>query len=157
MGIGSLSFSFVQLKQPLFILVYTSTHAYILELLIRCRSNRYDGQLEYWVVIKETAEHTESQTMEETTRQNKQASYFNPCISPERMVEDTSDIKLSGYVATRQVSEKDMPEIDPKTFDGINAHLERSSKAEAIDLPNSASAEVEAPLLYIIYMDYMFS
>lgn len=40
---------------------------------MRERSNLYDGVLEYWVVVRETAQHTESKTLEETHRQNKQA------------------------------------------------------------------------------------
>ena len=37
------------------------------------RSNRYDGALEYWVIIRETAQHTESKAVEENYRQNKKA------------------------------------------------------------------------------------
>ena len=37
------------------------------------RSNRYDGVLEYWVIVKEGAEHTESLTQEEIHRQKKKA------------------------------------------------------------------------------------
>jgi hypothetical protein len=39
------------------------------------RSNRYDGVLEYWVIVKEAAEHTESLTQEEIHRQKKKAGH----------------------------------------------------------------------------------
>lgn len=45
------------------------------------RSNRYDGALEYWVVTKETAEHTESQSMEELHKSKKQVE-SGPTIEP---------------------------------------------------------------------------
>ena len=56
-----------------------------------------------------------------------------------------------GFLSFLQVADQDMPEIDQKSFDGINAQLERDNKSESVDPASSVSAEVEAPLLsYII-------
>ena len=38
------------------------------------RSNRYDAMQEFWVVVRESAEHTESKTTEENYRETKKAT-----------------------------------------------------------------------------------
>ena len=61
--------------------------------------------------------------------------------------------QLCAFVILKmQVSEQEMPEIDQKSFDGVNAQLERDQKSQSIDPAASVSSEVEAPLLsYICY------
>lgn len=91
------------------------------------RSNRYDGQLEYWVVIRETTAHTESKTTEENYRENK------------------------------KISAAEMPAVAPDSFQNIDAHVERSKEGQDAAPEQQASSEMEHKAVVKRYMDSLLA
>ena len=63
--------------------------------------------------------------------------------SPEKLTPTSSLPRLAHH---SQVDDSQMPAIDPKAFQNIDAHLDRMDQSGSTDaLESKASAEVEAP------------
>ena len=97
------------------------------------RSNRYDGVLEYWVIIKEGAEHTESLTQEEIHRQKKKAGNSG---------DQTSQPNMSQLPP--QVDDASMPKIDEKAFQKLEDQKSRDDASSQSKGPDKVATEVEA-------------
>ena len=114
---------------------------------ICARSNRYDGMQEYWVVIRESAEQTESKTHEESYRENKKVrfTYILVSFAYVCMHGFSPPTPLHAFVLD-QVAPSDMPAADPNAFQGIDKHLEREQQIEAAAPEETVSAQIEAGL-----------
>lgn len=63
---------------PIFPLIFMTSH--------NCpaprRRNAYDGEMEYWVVVKETGKRTEESSYEEEHRKRQKVLQLEPPVSP---------------------------------------------------------------------------
>ncbi|CAL1171673.1 unnamed protein product [Cladocopium goreaui] len=91
------------------------------------RSNRYDGVLEYWVIVKEAAEHTESLTQEEIHRQKK------------------------------KVDDSAMPKMDQAGFQKLEDQKRRDDASAEAKGPDRVAAEVEQRAVLKRFIDSLLS